>query len=78
MDLTGYTATLAFRISATRVVTKFADMSNAINGQFSFAWSTGDLDTPGQYPAQVTLVNSAGGRQSWQQIFIGITEQAGL
>lgn len=77
MDLTGYQATLAFRVSPTRVVTKAATFTNAAGGQFSFGWAAGDLDTVGQYQAQVTLISSAGGRQSWQQIFITVVPQAG-
>lgn len=71
-DLSAYTAKLSFRVSATRVVVRDADMSQAAEGIVEFDWGPTDLDTVGTYDAQITLIDNAGRAQTWNVLVISV------
>ncbi len=72
-DLTGYTATLAYRVNPSRIVEVEADLTQAASGIVRFSWSVSDLDTVGEYQAQVSLIAPSGQRQTFQQFYLSVT-----
>lgn len=56
--------------AATRVVA--GTIISESEGIFEFQWSTGDLDTTGIYPVQITITNAASKRLTFDNIKFNI------